>query len=102
MNLENLTQFNKKHFKKFLGLYIKERRVFLDLTENQVSEWMGFSSSKTLRSIESGQKNLSQSEFDHLCYILDLNQTELLSLGKITQVQNILDLYREIDAQYPK
>jgi transcriptional regulator with XRE-family HTH domain len=102
MDLENLNQFNKKLFKKFFGIYIKEKRIELDLTHEKLAEMMGDLDVKSIKSIETGQKAISQKDLDLFCYYLQLDQQELINIGRITQVQNILDFVKETDAFYPR
>lgn len=101
MDLENLSQFNKRLFKKFLGVYVKERRQQLDISVEQLAASMKFTV-KDLKLIESGQKQLNQNVFDLLCNYLELDPSELINIGKVTQVQHIMDIYKEIDEHYPR
>lgn len=102
MDLENLNQYNKKLFKKFFGIYIKSRRESLGISLEDLTKSMSLKDTKTLKLIEAGTKPITQEELDLFCYYLSLDPQELLNIGKITQVQNIIDVYREIDELYPK
>lgn len=101
MDLENLNQYNKRLFKKFFGIYVKERRTQLKLSLEQLCQYVGMNI-KSLKAVEAGQKQISQQDFDLICYHLSLDPQELVNIGKITQVQNILNVYKEIDELYPK
>lgn len=100
MNLENLSQFNKRLFKKFLGVYINKQRLQLNIPLEHLSDLVAIPI-KDLKSIESGLRMLTQKQFDLLCMVLELDPYELIHIGKITQVQSMLGFYKEIDEHYP-
>jgi len=101
MDLENLSQFNKRLFKKFLGIYVRERRQQLDLSIQQVAAFTGITE-KDMKLVESGQLKLTQEIFDRLRSSLELDSSELADLGKLTQVKHIMNVYKEIDEHYPR
>jgi len=101
MDLENLSQFNKRLFKKFLGIYVRERRQQLNLSIQQAAIFTGMTE-KDVKLIESGQLKLTQEIFDRLRSSLELDSSELADLGKLTQVKHIMNVYKEIDEHYPR
>ncbi|MFZ3228955.1 MAG: helix-turn-helix transcriptional regulator [Pseudobdellovibrio sp.] len=101
MELETLGQFNKRLFKKFLGVYINKRRLQLNLSIEKVSELVCLSV-KDIKSIESGIRALTQKQFELFCYLLKLDSAELNNMCKITQVNHIMGVYREIDEFFPR
>ena len=101
MDVENLNQFNKRLFKKYLGIYIQQRRVQLKLSIEQLATATSLSDKK-IKLLESGQGQVSQEIFDILCKFLQLDPIELINIGKITQIQHIMDMYKEIDEHYPR
>lgn len=100
MDLENLSQFNKRLFKKFLGIYISRRRTELNLSLAQAST-AALISEKEFKFIEAGHAKLSQKLFDRLCFVLDLDPQEILNIGKVTQVKHLLKVCKEIDEHIP-
>lgn len=101
MDLKNLTQFNKRHFKKLLGIYIRETRTSIGWSLETAAEKLSLPVSE-LKQIESGQKTLTQTSFDYLCISLNLDDQEIYNIGKITQAQQLMEIYRELDEQFPK
>ena len=101
MNLENLTQFDKRRFKKLLGLYVHDTRVKLQWSIEHLAGLLEMAPAE-IRKIEAGQKSLNQSEFESLSYVMALDSTELNNIAKITQVQNLMSVYKEISEHFPK
>ena len=101
MELDNLTQYDKRSFKKLLGLYAQETRLAYGWTLEETAERLKLPVAE-LKQIEAGQKTLSQTAFDYLRLSLNLDEQDLINIGRITQVQNLMDVYREINAQFPK
>ncbi len=100
LDLENLSQFNKRLFKKYLGIYISQRRADLKISLTQASS-AALISEKEFKSIEAGQTKLSQNLFDRLCFAFDLDPQEIVNIGKVTQVQHILEVCKELDELTP-
>lgn len=84
------------------GNYVKLRRNLLNKSLHEMAESLGLQDFRQLKLIEAGQKKISQEEFELLCHCLDLDPYELANIAKITQVQEILNFYKEVDALYPK
>jgi hypothetical protein len=101
MDLENLSQFNKRLFKKFLGVYVKTRRTELKLSVEKISESMNISV-KEFKNIESGQWRMNQYVFDSLSYHLAFDPNELVNICRVTQIQHIMNVCKEIDELYPR
>jgi hypothetical protein len=101
MNLEALNQFNKREFNRLFGLYVKRQKQALDISSEQLSSLTGLPL-KEIKLIESGRRRLSQSHFEIVVLALQMDPDEILSLSKITQVENILDFLREIDGFYSR
>lgn len=101
MDLENLSQFNKRLFKKFLGVYVQQRRLQFSLTVEQIAKTLQVSV-PDFRRIESGQAKISQNLFDQLRHYLELDPAELVNMGRLTQVRHIMGVYKEIDEHYPR
>ena len=101
MTLENLTQYDKPKFKELLGLYVKETRQSLKWTEQELAAHLNLPTCDILQ-IEAGKKTLTQDAFDYLRLSLNLNENDLSDIARITQVQMLMEFYREINEQYPK
>lgn len=101
MNLDALSQFNKREFGRLFGLYIKRQKLALHVTTEQLSESTGLPL-KDIKMIESGRKRLSQSHFEIIVGVLQMDPAEILNLSKITHVEDILEFLREIDGFYPR
>ena len=101
MELKNLTQYDKRNFKKFFGLYIKEVREALGWSTGQLGEFLKFSASEVCQ-LESGQKTLTQDSFDYLRLALNLNSKQLQDIARITQAEMLMGFHREVNEQYPK
>jgi len=101
MDIKNLTQFNKRAFKKMLGVYIRETRIGLGWSAEQACEKLALSATE-IQQIESGQKTLTQSSFDYIRLALNLSDKEIYNIAKITQAQHLMDVYKELDEHFPK
>jgi ribosome-binding protein aMBF1 (putative translation factor) len=101
MDLENLTQYDKPKFKEMFGLYVQETRNAMKWSEQELAKHLNLPVSD-IGLIEAGQKTLSQDSFDYLRLSLNLDENEILNIARITQVQMLLEVYREINEQYPK
>lgn len=101
MNLENLTQYNADHFYEMLGHLINLRRTELTLSLESFSESTGLGVKK-LELIEKGQQILHDEELLLIAGILKLDETDLLKIAKITQVQKIMEITRELNAKFPE
>ncbi|MBC7465663.1 MAG: hypothetical protein H7256_06680 [Bdellovibrio sp.] len=73
----------------------------MELTTEQLSEITQLSE-KEIKLIEVGRHQITHQIFDTLRVCLELDPNELINIGKITQVQNIMNLYKEIDEHYPR
>ena len=100
MILESLNQFNRRQFKRYFGLYMKRQRAELNFTAEYVA-YLADIEVQDLKSIESGKKSMSQTEFDSICKYLYLDSVEIRNICKITQVQNLMNVLKEIDGLYP-
>jgi len=102
VNISNLNQFNPPKFFKLLGHYIKRRRTDLNLSLDDLSFKVKTLTSTQLSQIESGSLPISDEEFYLLDQYLFLEPEELLNIAKITQVQKIMEINREINDLFPK
>lgn len=102
MNIENLNQFNKRLFNKYFGNYIKERRLQLGYSIEDLLKKNPTLNREAIKLIESGRRPVSQIEFDLLVDILALDQQELTNIVKLTQINKLLNIYMEINENYPK
>lgn len=100
VQIDKLSSFNKRFFKKIFGLQIKRRREELGYSLEYVAELLGLTS-RTFKMIEAGQKNISQHDFEALVDTFNLDSTELLEMSRITHVQYLMSLYKEIDENFP-
>lgn len=101
MNLENLTQYNADQFFRMLGNLIQQRRNELKLSIEGISEATGLTI-KLLEQLESGSPSLQEEQLRRLLILLSVHETDLLKIAKITQVQNIMDVTRELNAKFPE
>ncbi len=100
MNIENLCQFNSNLFLKMLGNYIQLCRNGLRLSIHEVSVKTHLSTEK-LEQIEKGQYLLNDAELMTIIDRLSLDQSEIMNMAKITQVQEIIQVTRELNANFP-
>ncbi|MBC7466988.1 MAG: helix-turn-helix transcriptional regulator [Bdellovibrio sp.] len=101
MQLESLNQFNKRQFKKFFGLYMKRQRAELNVTIEYVAHLADINASD-FKSIESGKKSMSQTEFESICKYLYLDLFEIENIYRITHAQYLMNVFKVIDGHYPK
>jgi hypothetical protein len=101
MNIENLCQYNSGQFLKLLGLYIQQRRCEMSLTVTEAALIVQMSEQE-LRQIELGQHDLNDDQLLTLTDRLYLAESEILNLARITQVQEIIQVTRELNANYPR
>lgn len=101
MDLENLTQFDKRKFKELFGLRIQEIRTSLNWTSAELAAHLNIPETD-IPLIEAGNKTLSQDAFDYLREALTIDEKDILNIAKITQVQMLMEVYRELNEQYPK
>ena len=102
MNVENLTQYNSIQFLRLFGLYVKKQRILFDLTLEELSAITNVLATDTLSQIEDGLYLFTELEFQTLVEQLKMEEIEILNLAKITQVQSIMELSREINEHFPK
>lgn len=100
MQIDKLSGFNKRFFSKIFGLQIRQKRQEFGYSCEYVSEQLGLTT-KVLKLIESGQKTVSQEQFELFRDHFKLNSNDLLELSRITHVQYMMALYKEIDANFP-
>jgi len=100
MNLENLSQYNSNRFLKLLGLYIQQRRRELNLSSQEAAA-KSHLSHDVFEQIELGLYQLSEDELFMLADRLYLSESEVLNLAKITQVQEIIEVTKELNANFP-
>lgn len=100
MQIDKLSSFNKRFFKKILGLQIQCKRHELDYTHEHVADLLGLSP-KAVKMIENGQKSITQDLFETLIDVFRLEPNELLEMSRITHVQYLMSLYKEIDENFP-
>lgn len=102
MDLQNLTQFDEPLFYKYFGKYFNDCRENLGLTLDELSEKLVMIDTEKLKLIEQGEYFFSQAEFDCLCADLGLVPDKLLKIGRLTQVNYLLELYSEFDGNHPE
>ncbi len=101
MNLETLNQFNKREFGRLFGLYMKRQKLLLNMSSEQIAANTGLAL-KDVKMIEAGRKRLSQSNFETIVTVMQMDRGEILNLSKITHVENILNFLREIDGFFQR
>lgn len=101
MNLETLNQFNKREFGRLFGLYMKRQKLLLNMSSEQIAADTGLAL-KDVKMIEAGRKRLSQSNFETIVTVMQMDRGEILNLSKITHVENILNFLREIDGFFQR
>lgn len=101
MDLEKLVQFNKREFYRLFGNYIKHQRQTLALDFRHVSSLTGLPE-QDLKLIECGKKKLSQAHLLALKGSLQLDDAELINLTRITQIDYILSVSKELDEFFPR
>lgn len=102
VGLENFSQFNADLFYKLFGNYVRQKRSSLNLSFEDLSAKIYEFSSEDLKLIEAGSKTLTENQFNLLTEELKLDPSEVLNISRITQVQQIMELSREINELYPK
>ncbi len=100
MQLEKLSVFNKRLFQKIVGLHIKQKREKFGYSREQIAE-LASQTPKSLQMIESGQKNLTQEQFEFFIGYFSIQTSELKEMSRITHVQYLMDVYKEIDEDFP-
>ena len=100
MQIDKLSSFNKRFFKKILGLQIQQKRHEFGYSYEHVAGLLGLTA-KTVKMIESGQKGVTQDLFELLIEVFKLEPNELLEMSRITHVQYLMSLYKEIDENFP-
>lgn len=101
MNLDNLCQFNSDLFLELLGKYICQRRMELRLSLQDASEFLQLSAAE-FEQIEKGQFLLKDHHLLLIIPALSLDESEILNLAKITQVRQIMEVTKELDAGFPR
>jgi len=102
VNIENLCQFNPTRFLKLFGLYVRQSRLNCNLTLEELALNTGFISPLLLAEIELGRYAINNAELSKLIEALFLNDSEILNLAKITQVQNLLEVSKELNEHFPR
>jgi cyanate lyase len=102
VNIENLSQYNPPQFLKLFGLYVQERRREFKLTLENLSASTGFVPVFSLEQIESGTHALTNEELSVLIETLSLDVTDIYNLAKITQVQSLVEVSRELNERFPR
>ena len=102
MEIDNLCQFNSKHFFQLFGLYVQSVRESFQITHQQLAANSCNFTDLDLKKIEAGEYILQNEELRILIDQLLLDETEILNLAKITQVQSIIELNREINEHFPR
>lgn len=100
MQIARLSAFNKRFFKKILGRHISRKRQLLGRSCEEIADLLGLTP-RSVRLIEAGHKNISQEQFEFFVNYLSLDEDELIAMSKITHVQYLMDIYKEIDENYP-
>ena len=95
MDLANLAQFDQEMFFKLFGFYLKDSRMKLNRSVDDVAQLSQMLSPDDIVLIEAGLKNISQAEFNVLCETLTLDSAEIFNLAKITQVQYLINVLKE-------
>lgn len=102
MELENLNQFDEALFNKYFGTYIKEQRLKLGCSYDELSDKIFTMDPQSIELIESGNRFITKHEFDSLCTSLELDPQVLINIGRLTQVRSLIDVYMETNEHYPK
>lgn len=100
MQIDKLSSFNKQFFQRIVGLRIKQKRETLGFTRAHIAGLMALTP-KALQMIETGQKNLTQEHFEFFVSYFSLDPNELQEMSRITHVQYLMDVYKEIDEDFP-
>lgn len=100
MQIDKLSSFNERFFKKILGLQIQQKRHELGYSYEHVADLLGLTP-KTVKMIENGQKGVTQNLFELLIDVFKLEPSDLLEMSRITHVQYVMCLYKEIDENFP-
>lgn len=101
MDVDNLSQFNSNEFFRLLGFYVLRCRTVLKLSIEQLANETQISP-LTIEQIEIGRHRLANNELRRLITALSLDESEILNIAKITQVQSIIDVSRELNANFPQ
>ena len=101
IKLKSLNQFDKRLFNKFFGNYVKNSRLQVGYSLEQLSQKIQSIDVKNLKLIECGRARLDQDDLDLLCIHLQLDHQELLNIARMIQVQSLLGIYEEINSNYP-
>jgi hypothetical protein len=101
VNIDNLSQYNSSQFLKLFGLYIEQRRLSFNLSVEDLVLNTPFLSSEALKEIEAGTHPLSDEQLAAIIEILNLDESDLLNLAKITQVQSLVEISKELNEHFP-
>lgn len=99
MNLSNLMQFDQEQFLKLFGVYLRDCRKNRGLSVEQFAKILKMLSPDEVIQLEMGLKTLSEVEFNLLCDSLNLDKKEIINIAKITQVQYLFSMQKEINAE---
>jgi transcriptional regulator with XRE-family HTH domain len=98
MNLDSLNFYDKKQFRRLLGIYVREQRLSRRISQKTLSDRIGVHSS-VIANIENGTRKLTQELFADLIEALSLDEAKIFDLSKITEAQYLLEIYRLNDVE---
>ncbi len=101
MDLSNFCQYDKKFAFKIIGSFIRNKRQSLDISESTLAGYLNIEAQEVSK-IESGIRYLRDIEFTKIITLLDLSQTELLEILYIIESKYLINMYRALDANFPK
>lgn len=101
MDLSNFCQYDKKFAFKIIGSFIRNKRQSLHISETSLAECLNVEPQEVGK-IESGIRYLKDIEFSKIITFLDLSQTELLEILYIIESKYLINMYRALDANFPK
>ncbi len=98
MNLNSLDYYDKKQFRRLLGVYVKEQRLARGISQKTLSKRIKVTPS-VVGSIENGTRKLTQELLSDLVDVLTLEDSKIFDISKITEAQYLLELYRISDVE---
>lgn len=98
MNLDSLIYYDKKQFRRLLGIYVREQRQAFGISKKTLSARLHVSPT-VIASVENGTRKLTQELFADLITALTLDESKILEISKITEAQYLLEIYRLSDAE---
>ena len=90
---------NQEEIKKQLGKRVKERRLFLNLTQDELASKLGYKSRATINKIELGKNDLRRSKILNMAKILQTTPNYLLGLPENQEEELMIAIKKLIDGQ---